>query len=423
MGYVVTGCVLYLTGRILPTTKEGDEAMTKAVSSRALSVMIALLFGLLIFWAAYFFGYLLFGQVFTVRPAYAASTFTVNSTDDPGDGVCNATECTLREAINAANATTAADTIKFNIPGSGPHTIRPLGPNCFSGGSSGSSSGSSGSPPPDPCGPLPQITNPVTIDGYSQPGSKPNTLANGDNAQLMIVLDGGFQNTNPGGLVIKAANSTVKGLVINNFGGGGVVISGSGATANKVMGNYIAGNSTDGVLIDGAPSNTVGGTTAAARNIISSNANNASGVEINGSGATGNKVQGNYIGTDKDGANALANSGDGVLIDGAPNNTIGGLMTRRSKPRNIISGNDTSGVHIKGADATGNKVQGNYVGIDKTGHSDLGNSTDGVFIDGASDNTLGGTTAGARNIISGNSSDGIIIFGSTATGNKVEGNP
>src|SRR5207253_11412721 len=85
----------------------------------------------------------------------ATTTFIVNSTADPGTGVCDDVECTLREAIAAANAHAGTDTIVFNIPGTGPHTIRPISS-------------------------LPSITSPVTIDGYTQPGASANTLADGD---------------------------------------------------------------------------------------------------------------------------------------------------------------------------------------------------------------------------------------------------
>jgi titin len=314
----------------------------------------------------------------------------------------------LREAITAANATTAADTIKFNILGGGPRTITPSSP-------------------------LPQITSPLTIDGYSQPGSKVATSTT--DAVLNIELSGGNPATSGKGLEITAANSTVKGLAINRWDQP-LIITGSGATGNKVVGNYIGtdvtgtvdlGNFNNGVVIN-APNNTVGGTTAAARNIISGS-DNAWGVRIAGSGATGNKVMGNYIGTDKTGTADFGNAFDGVLVyDGAATNTIGGTT---AGARNIISGNGRHGVFIESSSsnlATGNKVMGNYIGTDKTGTADLGNSLDGVNIDGASENTIGGPvtrTSNPRNIISGNDNSGVSIinFGADAEGNnKVMGN-
>src|SRR2546421_7706483 len=124
--------------------------------------------------------------------AMAGQTFTVNSTADPGTGICDATECTLREAITAANAAAGSDTIAFNIPNPGPHTITPLSP-------------------------LPAITSPVVIDGYTQPGAIANTLADGDDAVLMIEVDGSLGSTfgSPSLLSISAGSSIVRGLVIN----------------------------------------------------------------------------------------------------------------------------------------------------------------------------------------------------------------
>ena len=119
----------------------------------------------------------------------------------------------------------------------------------------------------------------------------------------------------------------------------------------------------------------------------------------------------------------------GVLVDGAPTNTIGG--TTGTTPGgactgacNVIAGNNTPsgggyGVRIQGAGATGNRVEGNYIGIDATGTGSVNNV--GVAIDGAANNTVGGTTAATRNVISGNGT-GVVVRGAGATGNQVQGN-
>ncbi len=200
------------------------------------------------------------------------------------------------------------------------------------------------------------------------------------------------------------------------------------------MGNFIGtnadgsaalANGNSGVDIFIAPDNTVGGTVAGARNVISGN--DDEGVEISGTGATGNNVQGNFIGTNADGTAALANSGDGVGIFSASTNTIGGTdavdgaLDGVVKARNIISGNNQHGVFISGTGATGNEVQGNFLGTTADGSVDLGNARSGVSLSAADDNTVGGTTAGARNVISGNNENGIAIFGDS-TGNEVQGN-
>ena len=202
------------------------------------------------------------------KAAHASTTFTVINTNDSGAG-------SLRQAILDANATPGADVINFNIPGSGVQTIAPTTK-------------------------LPQITEAVTINGYTQPGASPNTKAVGSDAVLKIELSGASAS-GADGLFITASNSTVKGLVINRWGNAGVHISGSGATGNKVVGNYIGtdasgtqklGNFVFGVYIYDAPNNTVGGTTTAERNVIS---RNEYGVYIEDNGATGNRVLQNVI--------------------------------------------------------------------------------------------------------------------------------
>src|SRR5215211_882622 len=136
--------------------------------------------------------------------AYAApSTFTVNLTADTPDANLSNTacdvnpsasgnQCTLRAAIQQANVSAGADTINFNISGTGVHTISPTSP-------------------------LPDITKPVIINGYSQPGSSVNKLAKGTNAKLLIEINGTNSGTSDGGLYIAASDSVVKGLVINRF--------------------------------------------------------------------------------------------------------------------------------------------------------------------------------------------------------------
>ncbi len=205
----------------------------------------------------------------------------------------------------------------------------------------------------------------------------------------------------PGG---TAGVGNVAGNVISDNDGAGVSISGTSATGNIIQGNVIGtdisgksalGNSQAGVVLDSAD-NTVGGTSAGAGNLISAN---FSGVLVSGAAATGNLVAGNFIGTDGSGAYVLGNSFDGVDIDGASNNTIGGLV---AAARNLISGNNV-GVLITGTGAIDNLVLGNYIGTDVTGLLVLGNEHEGVRIEmGASANTIGGTSPAATNVISGN---------------------
>ena len=299
----------------------------------------------------------------------AQTTFTVNSTNDTGAG-------TLRQAILDANANAGTDTIKFNISGTGPHAIQPL----FA---------------------LPTITDPLFIDGYSQPGASPNTngLGVGSNAVLMIELDGINSGAGVTGLSVTAGSSTVRGLVINRFSLDGVHLSVSGN--NVIEGNFIgtdvtgttqASNAQRGILIEGVPDNRIGGTASGAGNVISGN--NWVGIEILGGGAAGNLVQANFIGTDLNGAVAVGgNYQSGIRVNGARNNIIGGLT---AETRNVISGNGSHGVLIVGF-APGNMVQGNYIGTDVTGTAAVGNSSNGVWSVGAG-TIIGGTASGAGNI-------------------------
>jgi titin len=322
--------------------------------------------------------------------------FTVTNTNDSGTG-------SLGQAILDANANPGLDTIAFNIQGTGLHSITPLSP-------------------------LPSITDPVIIDGYSQPGSGPNTLPNGDNAVLLIELDGsgaGFSN----GLNIQKGGdgSRIQGLVINRWNAtlqSAILLN---SNRNLITGNFIGtdvtgtiplANSAGVSLGSGASNNTIGGTTPGARNVISGN--QVDGVLITDTGTSGNLVQGNLIGINAAGTARLSNAADGVTIfGGATNNTIGGTA---AGARNIISGNQSDGVDIFGRDTTGNLVQGNYIGTDPTGTIAMSNAEGVDIASGAANNTIGGTAAGARNIISGNQLDGVSFFDIGTAGNLVQGN-
>src|SRR5262249_33462653 len=122
---------------------------------------------------------------------------------------------------------------------------------------------------------LPPVTDTVVINGYSQPGATPNTLTRGDNAVLRIELDGHLAPTSTSGLVLYADNSTVRGLVINRFNDSALSIYGS---FNTIEGNFISTNANgnaarangDGInFCTGSIKNLIGGSTPAARNLIS----------------------------------------------------------------------------------------------------------------------------------------------------------
>ncbi|MFL6335798.1 MAG: carboxypeptidase regulatory-like domain-containing protein [Pyrinomonadaceae bacterium] len=327
---------------------------------------------------------------FSVCPA--GTTLTVNTTGDGDDGACNAAHCSLREAILTSNSTVGQfETVAFNIGGGGARTITLTSA-------------------------LPAITDPLLIDGTTQPGFVGSPL---------VKLDGAEAGAVTAGLNINGGGSTVRGLIISGFSGDGIHIQTSGG--NTITGNFIgtnaAGtaaqpNSGHGVFIDGSPNNNVGGTTAAERNLISGNG--GQGVRIDGPGAIGNRVRGNFIGTDSTGAAALNGNNDGVLIiNSASSNTVGGTAAGEG---NVISGNGAHGVRLTGAGVTANVIQGNRIGTDVNGVVALGNGNSGVFVSGASGNTVGGAVAGARNVISGNLNNGVLISGVGATTNVVQGN-
>lgn len=318
-----------------------------------------------------------------VSAASAQTTFIVNSTDDVDDGSCDGVHCSLREAITAANTTAGPTLIEFDIAGAGPHTISPLSE-------------------------LPGVVDSVTIDGTTEP----------DFAGTPVIELDGINAGMAQGLLIVGDGNTVRGLAVGGFEVNGVEIS-VGATGNVIEGNYIGtdvtgsvahGNGNAGILL-GAGDNTVGGTTAAARNVISGN---IEGVTIVNSDEGGNTVLGNYIGTDATGGAAVPNNSVGVLLLSS-GNIVGGST---EGARNVISGNTINGIDI-GPGVTGTVVEGNYIGTDASGSSALGNQV-GVFINDAPDNTIGGAS-GAGNVISGNT-EGVTMVGAGATGNQVLGN-
>ena len=243
-----------------------------------------------------------------------------------------------------------------------------------------------------------------------------------------VLIRAGASSNTIGGTGSGAGN------VISGDGNDGVEIVNSGTTNNLVQGNFIGSNSGgtaalankfDGVLIRaGASGNTIGGTASGAGNVISGNGND--GVEIANSGTANNLVQGNFIGTNSGGSAALANKFDGVLIrTGASGNTIGGTASGAS---NVISGNGNDGIEIVDSGTTNNLVQGNTLGAQSNGVSDLGNGANGIAVrDLAGNNTIGGTGKGAGNIIAFNVGDGVLI-GDTRAGilagarNSIEGN-
>jgi hypothetical protein len=235
------------------------------------------------------------------------------------------------------------------------------------------------------------------------------------NAQDGVIINQGATANTVGG----TASGSVNVISANNIG---IYVGGSGTSGNVVAGDLIGtdingtaalGNVLAGVaIVNGATANTVGG-----GNVISGNGD---GVFLQNSGTSGNLVAGNLIGTDVHGTASLGNVLRGVVIavGGPTANTIGGTTTAS---RNVISANGT-GVSINDPGTMGNVVLGNFIGTDITGTARLGNTNDGIlFLNGSQFNTVGGTTTGAANLISGNGT-GVDLTGSGTSGNVVLGN-
>jgi hypothetical protein len=232
--------------------------------------------------------------------------------------------------------TRGADAIEFNIPGTEVKTISPVAA-------------------------LPDITDMVAIDGYTQPGTEKNTLAKGTNAVLKIELNGenagnaaGLEFNPPSGKT--AAGSVVRGLSINRFDAAGILLQGGVRTSNL-------------------------------------------------------RIEGNFLGTDPGGTEALGN-GDGVNYFAAVDSTIGGSTPDK---RNLISGNGGAGISAGNFSARAS-IEGNLIGTQKDGISALGNGVAGVFTSfggqsqGNPNHVVGGGTAAAANTIAFNGGDGVGIF-------------
>ena len=268
----------------------------------------------------------------------------------------------------------------------------------------------------------------IVIDGSTQPGftGKPLVFIDGSKLIPEAYPPSQIQVT---GLLIYGANCQVKNLAFQNFDWNGITLEYPFATNDTIAGCWLgpdytgtnaAPNALQGILIfNGASSNIIGGTTALARNVLSGNSQY--GVLIDGTNTTGNRILGNYIGTDFTGTRMLSNSLGGVLVvDGANHNFIGGTNAGGG---NVISGNLGNGILLRGSNVVNNAVAGNFIGIDASGTNVMPNFGGGVTVDtGSRSNLIGGIVAGARNVISGNQGNGVLLRGPGVINNNVEGN-
>lgn len=393
-----------------------------------------------------------FAQLESLESRLLFATFTVTSNSD----VPVVMGTTLRQAIMEADLSPGPNTIAFDLP-AGDTTIAPLLP-------------------------LPAVTTPTVIDGTTQPGYSGTPI---------VWIEATSTSSNSNGLTLDASGSGVKGLAVTGFfGGAGVEMEGSsdfvsadylgidpsggaasgtitaeanqyGASADgadaTISGNVLSNNeyglqiTADGAVVTGndigtdptgtqsrgnnlaginltdAGGVTIGGTTAAARNIVSGNFGD--GIDLTDTGP-GDVILGNYIGLDASGSTAVpivnslpGNEGDGITISASTDGdttavTVGGTSAADA---NVISSNQADGILIESA--SGNIIEGNLIGTDTSGENAIGSQGNGIDLEGETSNTTIGGSGSAGNLISGDAGDG-IYFGtdSSTTGNVVAGN-
>jgi Domain of unknown function (DUF4347)/Cadherin-like/Right handed beta helix region/Cadherin domain/SdrD B-like domain len=344
------------------------------------------------------------------------SNITVTTTSDVNDGDTSSLYAlqsnkggdgfiSLREAIIAANNTSngsgGIDQILFNISDpliAGAHTISLTSA-------------------------LPLISSSMSINATTEP----EFFSNANRPIVVINGNGSVGN----GLVITSSgsNSIIRGLVVQGFTSNAIQIL-ANSDGNIIAGNYLGQLTTQGTgantaLLNGGAGvfvegsfNTIGGTNALDKNVISGN---YAGISLEAGGF--NRVLGNFIGTDAAGTTSVANRDSGLYIAASNNNTIGGSAAGE---RNLISGNQKSGIFIQ-LGASNTNIFGNYIGTDVTGLGALGNNIvnesfyAGITINGTSNTRVGGGLTGNGNIISGNIGNGISL-GDNAVGSIVAGN-
>ena len=317
--------------------------------------------------------------------ANGSQTFVVNATVDQDDGDCSelgddGQECTLREAIHAANADgTTADTIAFSIPAPGVQTINVTEVA------------------------LPDITGPVTIDGTTQ------------GIGHLVEVSTSFAITN--GFDVEATGVTIRGLIVNSFTEAAIVLRTGG---NIVEQSWIGLNELGVpagatqpygiVLAVGSDLNTIRG------NAIGGNW--SAGIHLNHNGLEGsdrNTIVANLIGTDAAGTSAAPN-GVGVILAGDLN-VLGGDAV--AGDHNVISGNAEGGVLITAG--TENTVAGNNIGLNRLGSRTIPNVGDGIEVASGGEAEVGTNSVEGRNLIAANAGYGISVTGDS-TETRIQGN-
>ncbi len=288
--------------------------------------------------------------------------FTVNSTADSDDGSCTAANCTLREALNAINAAPTASGIVMDLSHSS--VISPASWLPLIQVSNAVIDGTVGSGP---------VTNHLTLDGSSCNDCNGLSIVGGLTTVTTISFGGFVQD-------LSTARSAIEITSDNNL------------IAGCLIGIDLASNPTPnhrGVVVRNASGNTIGGSTAADRNVIS--ANDAVGVSVSGSVGNNNRVIGNYVGTDRSGAAALGNGGNGVGLSLPGQNFVGTALAGEG---NVVSGNGGAGIELwlaAGAASSNNLVLQNLVGVAADGVTPMVNAEAGIRVVNQRNATIGGS--------------------------------
>ncbi|MGP0069504.1 MAG: hypothetical protein ACLQGP_38640 [Isosphaeraceae bacterium] len=317
------------------------------------------------------------------RRQLLSTLWVTNTNDDTNPN-------SLRWAILQANADTSTDTIDFDIPSPGSVTIQLSSP-------------------------LPALTNPVMIDGTTEPGYEGSPL---------VEIDGsGLSGTGNSGLILSGGGSTIQGLAIVGFSGAAVVLESGGG--NVVDGDYLgvtpdgtrAIPNGQGLEVLGSSLNTIGCGAGGAGNVISGNTGNGILIQPMGSPSSDNLIGGNWIGTTADGNAALGNTLSGIAIVGSSNNIVGSPGQGFG---NVISGNLGPGISVTGQ-SLATQIQNDFIGVAQDGRTPLGNGGDGIQLEDAPGTVIGGVDLGESNVIGANHGDGVNTSGQT-TGLLVSGN-
>ncbi|HYF29948.1 MAG TPA: T9SS type A sorting domain-containing protein [Chitinophagaceae bacterium] len=334
--------------------------------------------------------------LFLVSALFSFSAiFTVTNTNDSGPG-------SLRQAILDANLSPGDDVIVFNIPGSGPHIITPASA-------------------------LPSIDDPVSIEGYTQPGSTQGSMLT---RVIQIEIAGSAAGAGSNGLTLNSDGISISGLAIHSFGQSGINVL-NGVDNLFIWGNFIGSNSSGmvdlgngnhginlGDLGPGGSDAVVIGTNSDGTsdtdegNLLSGNGQDG----IIGWSLTNSVISGNFIGSDRSGTGTtMGNGRNGILLTvSSTDNRIGtdGDGVNDLQEANGIILNVGRGIYLA-ANANNNVVAGNIVGLNTAGGA-AGNLTHGIEILNSSNNRVGVDVTHVNftmeaNIVSSNAGNGVLL--------------